>query len=449
MTTLQTPLVGLAVMTSGTAPSVGKVNVYNATSEAISATLPALSELNVGARLIVGKYIGDTSANTVTINCSSGDKFCDNTTTSLSMSMPGAQRELFVISISGTKRWSYAGSLHTATSTVVTVDGTQVLTNKTLTTPSITTGIKDVNGNTILGFSPNANAVNYVGAYNNSAGGTVGLFAGGTSTEIVLTLAAKGSQPIWFSNSNGTGFQFNIGAGLANSLSFSSGAAGAAPQVAVSGSDTNINLNLASKGTGVVQANGQQVLTKNMGIALDYQFTANGMKFASANDTSGYPLICGTGSGGLPANYFNFTNAIAGSPPTLSAIGIDANINLNLATKGTGTVKANGVALRQGAPNAQTGTTYTLALADAGLLVTLNNGSAITLTVPTNTTAAFPVGTTIDLAQLGAGQVTVAPADGTVTINATPGLKIAAQYGGATLTKLATNTWLLIGGLAA
>lgn len=98
--------------------------------------------------------------------------------------------------------------------------------------------------------------------------------------------------------------------------------------------------------------------------------------------------------------------------------------------------------------NAQTGTTYTLVLADAAKTVTLSNASAVTMTVPPNSSVAFPVGTRIPLAQLGAGQVTVAAGAG-VTVNATPGLKIAAQYGGAELLKTATDVWLLIGRLSA
>lgn len=99
--------------------------------------------------------------------------------------------------------------------------------------------------------------------------------------------------------------------------------------------------------------------------------------------------------------------------------------------------------------NAQTGTTYTLVLGDAGKLVTLANGSAITLTVPANSSAAFPVGTVIALAQLDAGLVTVA-GDAGVTINGTtPGDEdLTGQWATASLTKLATDTWLLSGGLA-
>ena len=99
--------------------------------------------------------------------------------------------------------------------------------------------------------------------------------------------------------------------------------------------------------------------------------------------------------------------------------------------------------------NAQTGTTYTLVLADLGKLVTLSNAGAITLTVPTNASVAFPVGTVVACAQLGAGLVSIAGATG-VTINGvTPGDEDSAgQWSTWSLTKLATNTWLASGGLA-
>jgi hypothetical protein len=98
--------------------------------------------------------------------------------------------------------------------------------------------------------------------------------------------------------------------------------------------------------------------------------------------------------------------------------------------------------------DAQTGTSYTLVLADAGKFVTMTNAAASTLTVPPNSSVAFPVGTVIEGAQLGAGQVTLTPGAG-VTINGTPGLKIAAQYGTFGLIKTATDTWLAYGRLSA
>lgn len=98
--------------------------------------------------------------------------------------------------------------------------------------------------------------------------------------------------------------------------------------------------------------------------------------------------------------------------------------------------------------NAQVGAAYTLVLGDAGKFVTMTNAAASTLTIPLNSAVAFPIGTTIDGAQLGAGQVTITPTAG-VTISATPGLKVAAQYGTFGLLKTGTDTWLAYGRLAA
>jgi len=97
--------------------------------------------------------------------------------------------------------------------------------------------------------------------------------------------------------------------------------------------------------------------------------------------------------------------------------------------------------------NAQTGTTYTLVLADAGKLVSLSNASAITLTIPTNASVAFPVNTRIDLLQYGAGQVTVGGSGVTIRSSGSK-LKLTGQYSGATLWKKATDEWILIGDIA-
>jgi hypothetical protein len=98
--------------------------------------------------------------------------------------------------------------------------------------------------------------------------------------------------------------------------------------------------------------------------------------------------------------------------------------------------------------NAQTGTTYTLALTDVAKVVTLSNAAAITLTVPPESSVAWPAGTTIVLAALGAGTVTVTEGSG-VTVNSVgDAVDIGAQYGVATLLKTGTDTWLLFGNLA-
>jgi len=98
--------------------------------------------------------------------------------------------------------------------------------------------------------------------------------------------------------------------------------------------------------------------------------------------------------------------------------------------------------------NAQTGTAYTLVFTDQGGMVTVTNAAANTVSVPLNATAAFPIGTAIVVASLGAGQCTIVAVSG-VTVNATPGLKVRAQFSAATLIKTATNVWLAVGDLSA
>jgi hypothetical protein len=95
--------------------------------------------------------------------------------------------------------------------------------------------------------------------------------------------------------------------------------------------------------------------------------------------------------------------------------------------------------------NAQTDN-YTLVLSDTGKLITLTSSSAITLTIPTNASVAFPIGTQIDLSQMGDGKVTFAGAG--VTINSKGGNKaIADKFVGVSLIKTDTDTWLLLGDL--
>jgi len=97
--------------------------------------------------------------------------------------------------------------------------------------------------------------------------------------------------------------------------------------------------------------------------------------------------------------------------------------------------------------NQQTGTSYTLALSDKDKCVELNNSSAITLTIPAESSVNFPVGSMITLLQTGVGQVTVDGAS--VTFNYTPGAKLRAQWSQATLLKRSSNNWVLNGDLSA
>lgn len=136
--------------------------------------------------------------------------------------------------------------------------------------------------------------------------------------------------------------------------------------------------------------------------------------------------------------------------PTLAAGELGLETDTLLVKAGNGSTAWNSLAYinQYGLPvltqNTQTGTSYTLVLGDASKMVEMSNTSAITLTVPLNSSVPFTVGSQIVLLQTNTGQVTVAGAGG-VTVNSNPGLKLRAQWSSATLIKRAENTWVLVG----
>ena len=101
--------------------------------------------------------------------------------------------------------------------------------------------------------------------------------------------------------------------------------------------------------------------------------------------------------------------------------------------------------------NAQTGTTYTTVLTDAKQMVTLSNASAITVTLPPNSSVAYAAGSKIDFIQKGAGQVTFAQGAG-VTIRSTGSTaaspKLRTQYSAATAWYEGSDVWYIVGDIA-
>ena len=100
--------------------------------------------------------------------------------------------------------------------------------------------------------------------------------------------------------------------------------------------------------------------------------------------------------------------------------------------------------------NARTAS-YTLVLADKDKLVEVSNASANTVTIPTNSSVAFPTGTQINIIQTGAGQTTISGTSG-VTVNSTGATtaspKLRAQWSSATAVKRDTNSWVVIGDIS-
>jgi hypothetical protein len=96
---------------------------------------------------------------------------------------------------------------------------------------------------------------------------------------------------------------------------------------------------------------------------------------------------------------------------------------------------------------------YTAVLANNGQIVTMNNASANTFSIPTNASVAFPIGTQINVLQIGAGQTTIqAVTSGTTTIQSTGAApaapKLRVRYSAATCVKAGTDLWYVFGDLA-
>jgi hypothetical protein len=95
----------------------------------------------------------------------------------------------------------------------------------------------------------------------------------------------------------------------------------------------------------------------------------------------------------------------------------------------------------------QSGTSYTAAATDGNTYIRFTNASAVTFTIPPNSSVAFPTDTEITIEQAGAGALSVAAGSG-VTINSRASdLTLAGQFSVAFLKKVATNTWTLNGDL--
>jgi hypothetical protein len=140
-----------------------------------------------------------------------------------------------------------------------------------------------------------------------------------------------------------------------------------------------------------------------------------------------------------------------GSSGTVT-VSIDTSVTADLTTAQTLTNKTLTDPKINLAFDAETAS-YTAVLANNGQVVTMDNASPNTFSIPTNASVAFPIGTQINVLQIGAGQTTIqAVTSGTTTIQSTGASaaapKLRARYSAATCLKAATDTWYVFGDIA-
>ena len=381
------------------------------------------------------------------------------------------------------------------TSILVTTTGTQTLTNKTITSPQGLAkgdvGLGNVN-NTSDENKPVSTATQ--GALDLKAPLDSPTFTGAvTVPDNSFALGAKTTGNYVATITGGTGIASTAatsGEGTTHTLSIGQ-AVGTTDNVTFAGLTADVvtigvtssgkidttsgNLTIDSTGgtvtvdddlivTGNLTVNGNTTTLNTETITIEDKTIELGSSLSPSNTTAnGAGIIVPDGAANKSFTWSSSSLAWSSSEDLNLVSGKVLKINgteVLSATNYTGqaaTVAANSVtqtALQEGVPragfrsqlNAQTVTGYTLQLTDLAKLITMDNSSIMTLTVPANSSVSFEIGDRIDILRKGSGELTITHADG-VVVNGTPGLKLRAQWSSATLVKLDTDTWVALGDL--
>lgn len=208
----------------------------------------------------------------------------------------------------------------------------------------------------------------------------------------------------------------------------------------VSGSTTFVNTSSLSVTDPIVQlATNNAADTVDIGLTGKYVQSASTLYTGLVRDESDKVWKLFSNVSASPTTQINLTGAVYDTLQLGSIIANGTITAANITTTGVSDIRIPA--------NTRTAS-YEITLSDVGKIVEMNVASGNNITIPLNSTAAIPIGSQVTVLQTGAGQTTLVPAVG-VTINGTPGLKLRAQWSAATLVKRATDTWVVLGDLAA
>ena len=146
----------------------------------------------------------------------------------------------------------------------------------------------------------------------------------------------------------------------------------------------------------------------------------------------------------------NVTGNASGTAATVTGAAQSAITSVGTLTgvtvSGTATI---GVAVGQAVDLDRKTADYTLVLTDAGKVIEINSGSSENVTIPPNSSVAFPIGTQIVVVRLGSGAVVITEGSGVTTRSDEDKNKLKSQYSSCVLIKHETDEWYILGNLAA